>query len=233
MSSEQHVLIERVGARVEIVLNRPERKNAIVQALALQLRVAFDEIGSDPSVGCIVLRGAGGSFCSGMDLKVSGADLSSERVTAWVGVHQALYRCRVPVVVALERFAINAGAALLFAGDLAVAGESSFAQVSEIAMGVGAPMCQAWLHLRHSVAVGDRVTLLGDRIPAAELHRLGLVTEVVADDQVVARARELADRIAGHPSSGREAVGSIWRRLRSDLVDPDEWFASMASGGWT
>lgn len=229
MSTEQHVLIERDGARVEIVLNRPERKNAVVQSLAVQLRDAIVAVGSDPEVGCIVLRGAGGSFCSGMDLKVSGPDLANEPVTAWVGVHQALYRCPVPVVVGLERFAINAGAALLFAGDLSVAGESSFAQVSEIAMGVGAPMCQAWLHLRHSVAVGDRVTLIGDRIPAVELLRLGLVNEVVPDDQVVARARELADRIAGHPPAGRRAVGAIWRRLRSNPADPDAWFASLAS----
>ena len=60
MSTAQHVLIERDGARVEIVLNRPERKNAVVQSLAVQLRDAIDEVGADPTVGCIVLRGAGG-----------------------------------------------------------------------------------------------------------------------------------------------------------------------------
>jgi enoyl-CoA hydratase/carnithine racemase len=53
---------------------------------------------------------------------------------------------------------------------------------------------------------------------------------VVPDDQVVTRARELADRIAGHPLAGRRAVGAIWRRLRSDPADPDAWFASLAAG---
>ena len=229
MNSPDHVLIETAGPRVDIVLNRPERKNAVVQLLAEQLRDAITAVGSDPAVGCIVLRGAGGSFCSGMDLKASGPDLSNEPITAWVGVHQAIYRCPVPIVVALERFAINAGAALALSGNLVVAGESSFLQVSEIAMGVGAPMCQAWLHLRHSPAVADRVSLLGDRIGADEMLRLGLATQVVPDAEVVERARELADRIAGFPASGRRSVGAIWRKLR-EIEDADAWFASLLKG---
>lgn len=229
MSIEELVLVERSGQRVDIVLNRPERKNAITQGLAVQLRDAVDAVGSDPGVGCIVLRGAGGAFCSGIDLKAAGPDLKNEPITAWFAVHAAVYRCQVPIVVALERFAINAGAALALAGNLVVAGQTSFLQVSEIAMGVGAPMCQAWLHLRHGAAVGDRVSLLGDRIPADELVRLGIVTEVVPDERVVARATELADRIAGFPPEGRRAVTGIWKRLRGELADPDAWFGELAS----
>lgn len=229
-STSPTVLVERHGARAEVVLHRPERKNAIVQQMAIELRDAIHAVGDDPSVGCIVLRGSGGAFCSGMDLKAAGPDLRSEPVSAWVEVHTALYRCPVPVVVALERFAINAGAALVLAANIVVAGESSFVQVSERAMGVPAPMCQAWLHLRHSPAVADRVTLLADRIPADESLRLGLITEVVPDDQVVARAQELADRVAGHPSTGRAGVAAVWRDLRGTLDDPDAWFTALAAG---
>lgn len=228
--SDPTVLIERHGARADLVLHRPERKNAVVQQMAVELRDALHTVGDDPSVACIVLRGSGGAFCSGMDLKAAGADLQAEPVTAWVEVHTAIYRCPVPIVVALERFAINAGAALVLAANVVVAGESSFLQVSEMAMGVPAPMCQAWLHLRHSPAVADRVTLLTDRIPAAESLRLGLVSEVVADDQVVARAHELADRIAAYPASGRAGVAAVWRDLRGTLDDPDAWFTALAAG---
>lgn len=228
--SDSTILIERHGARADIVLHRPERKNAVVQQMAVELRDVIRSLGDDPSVACIVLRGAGGSFCSGMDLKAAGPDLKAEPVSAWVEVHTAIYRCHVPIVVALERFAINAGAALVLAANLVVAGESSFVQVSEMAMGVPAPMCQAWLHLRHSPSVADRVTLLTDRISAAESVRLGLVTEVVPDDEVVARAQELADRIAGYPVSGRLGVDMVWRRLRGELDDPDAWFTWLAAG---
>lgn len=225
MSTKSLVLIERHGLRVDVVLNRPERKNAITASLAAELRDAFVSLAEEADLGCILLRGAGGAFCSGMDLKAAGVDLSAEPIDAWLEVHQAINRCQVPIVVGLERYAINAGAALAFSADLVVAGESSFLQVSEIAMGVGAPMCQAWLHLRHSAAVGSRVTLLGDRIAAPELLRLGLVSEVVADELVLTRVAEMADRIAGHPTRGRQAVGAIWRMVRSTA--DDEFFAKL------
>lgn len=228
--SDSTVLLERLGARADLVLHRPERKNAIVQQMAVELRDAVHALSADPTVACIVLRGSGGAFCSGMDLKAAGPDLKAEPLGAWVEVHTAIYRCPVPIVVALERYAINAGAALVLASNLAVAGASSFLQVSEMAMGVPAPMCQAWLHLRHSPAVADRVLLLADRIPAAEALRLGLVTEVVPDDQVVTRAQELADRIAAYPAAGRAGVAAVWRDLRGELDDPDAWFTALAAG---
>jgi 2-(1,2-epoxy-1,2-dihydrophenyl)acetyl-CoA isomerase len=229
MTDEPPVRTERIGGRLEIVLNRPARRNAVTPALSHALRDAVVAAGDDPDVGCVVLRGAGGTFCSGLDLGDPGAAPGDPAArAAWVAVHQAIHRSPVPMVVALERFAINAGAALALAADLVVAGESAVLQVGEIALGLAAPMCQAWLHLRHAPAVGDRVTLLGDRIAAPELLRLGLVTEVVADDAVVERARALADRIAGHPAEGRRAIRSTWVRLRGGPPDPDAWFAAVA-----
>lgn len=216
------------GGRLEIVLNRPERKNAVNSELAVALGEAFDEASRRDDIGCILLRGAGGAFCSGLDVAAPGAAPVAAPVDAWIAAHVARYRCRVPVVVALERYAINAGAALALSAEIVVAGESSFLQTSEIALGMAAPMCQAWLHLRHSPAAGDRLTLLGDRVPAAELLRLGVATEVVADDHVLVRARELADRIAAHPAAGRAAIATTWRRLRGELDDPSAWFRGVA-----
>ena len=221
------VLVERTGPRLDIVLNRPERRNAVTRSLARQLHTAITDASNDADVRAIVLRGAGGCFCSGMDLKAAGQDLADEPRQPWTQVHAAIYACPVPIVIALERFAINAGAALVLGADLTVCGEGAFLQVSEIAMGVAAPMNQAWLHLRHSAAVADRITLIGDRIPAAELLRLGLVTEVVADDQVTARAQELADRIASHPPKGLAGIRSVAARLSPPISDPYAYFASL------
>ena len=148
-------------------------------------------------------------------------------MTAWPLVHAALYRCPVPVVLAMEKYAINAGAALVLASNVVVAGETSFMQVSEIQIGVPAPMNQAWLHLRHSPAVADHLTLRAERMSAEELLRLGVVTEVVADDAVLARANELGDRIAAFPESGRRGVAHVWRKLRGELDNPEEWFAGL------
>jgi enoyl-CoA hydratase/carnithine racemase len=221
------VLVQRHGARVDIVLNRPERKNSITEELAAELKAALLEVGQDSTVGCILLRGADGAFCSGIDLRDAGDGTKPKPLTSWTGVHAAMYSSRTPIVVAIERFAINAGAALALGGHVAVMGEGAFLQVSEASIGVPAPMCQAWLHLKHSPAVGDRVTLLTDRISAAECLSLGLVAEVVADGQVVARATELAERIAGYPATGRNGVARVWKMLRGEISNPEQWFADL------
>ena len=72
------LLVERFGARADIVLNRPERRNAVTRSLASQLKAAIVEAANDVEVRAIVLRGAGGCFCSGMDLKAAGDDLADE-----------------------------------------------------------------------------------------------------------------------------------------------------------
>lgn len=224
---ERSVLVDREGARVDLILNRPERKNSLTAEMAAELRDAVVTVNSDPTVGCVVIRGAAGVFCSGIDLKAAGDGTKPAPMAAWPGVHAALYRCKVPVVLALEKYAINAGAALVLAANVVVAGESSFLQVSEIQIGVAAPMNQAWLHLRHSAAVADHVTLRSERIPAGDLLRLGIVTEVVPDDSVLPRAHEIADRIASYPDSGRRGIAAVWKRLRGEIENPEEWFAGL------
>lgn len=221
------VLLERGAGRANIILNRPERRNSVTPELAEGLRDALREANADPGVGCIVLQGSGGAFCSGIDLAAAGDAGLPRPIEAWPAVHAAIYSSRVPVVVALERFAINAGAAFVLAADLAVAGESSFLQISEAAMGLAAPMNQAWLHLRHTRAAADRLTLLADRVPAGELLRLGVVTEVVADEGVLARANEIAERIAAYPASGRDGLRRVWSALGTPLEDPEGFFAAL------
>jgi len=221
------VLVERHDGRVNIILNRPERKNSLTAPMVEELRDALAAVSGDPTVGCVVLQGAEGVFCSGIDLKAAGDGTRPAPMTAWPLVHAALYRCPVPVVLAMERYAINAGASLVLASNVVVAGQNSFLQVSEMQIGVAAPMNQAWLHLRHSAAVADHLTLRAERIAAAELLRLGVVTEVVEDSTVLTRANELADRIASYPASGRDGVAAVWRRLRGTLDDPESWFTSL------
>ena len=110
---EPVVLVERTGNRVNIILNRPERKNSVTAELAEQLRDAFVAVNADPSVGCVVLQGAGGFFCSGIDLKAAGDGQKPAPLLAWPSVHAEIHKCTVPVVLALEKYAINAGAALV------------------------------------------------------------------------------------------------------------------------
>lgn len=230
MASEPLVVVERQGARADVVLNRPERKNSITPELAVELRDALVRLGNDQSVGAIVLRGNGGFFCSGIDLKAAGDGQKPSRIDAWPDVQAAIMSSHAPIVVALEKYAINAGAALVLGAHLTVMGETAFLQVGERAIGVAAPACQAWLALRHSAAVADRLTLMADRVAAADCLRMNLVSETVPDAEVAARAVEIADAIAAHPESGRRAVETVWARLREPITDPVAWFRDKY--GW-
>jgi enoyl-CoA hydratase/carnithine racemase len=226
------VLLERHEGWAEIVLNRPERRNAIDGTLADGLHEVLATVRADDTLRAVVLRGAGGAFCSGLDLKAFGATPTPAWVPGfgahWRAVHVALASLRPVLLVALERFAINGGAALVLAGDLAVCGEGAFLQVAEIRLGMAAPNNLAWLRLRHTEAVAARLVLTGDRVGAAELLRLGVVSEVLADDAVLARCRERAADLASLPAAGVAAMKSSMRAAFMG-TSPEAWFAGFAA----
>ncbi|RCW63619.1 enoyl-CoA hydratase/isomerase family protein [Pseudorhodoferax soli] len=209
------VLLEKHPGWCELILNRPDRKNAVEGTLASALKDAIAQIEEDQDIRAVVLRGAGGAFCSGLDTKAFSAEPKPDWVAGWPSlwesVHTALVSSKKVWLVALERYAINGGAALALAGDLMVCGRSAFLQVGEISIGMAAPRIAAWLALRHSEAVAARLCLTAERIPADDLVRLGIGTECVEDDQVLARTRERATAIAAFPANAVAAVKSGMR----------------------
>ncbi len=231
--SDDPILIERPAERVaHLVLNRPERRNALVGPLADRMGDAIDALSVDDSVSVIVIRGAGGAFCSGLDLKEFNLDPQPDWVPEfgekWRRVHRALFNSDRIIIGALERAAVNGGAALALACDFLIAGDESFLQVGEIQQGMAAPMNIAWLRLRHSEALAGRVALLGDRILGPELVRLGIAHTSVPDDGVVAASDELAVRLAAHDPIGARRIKSSLRRTGIDET-ADEWFAKALS----
>lgn len=202
------VLLQRHAGWAEVVLNRPARRNAVDMSLARALGDAIETLAADDSVRAVLLRGADGAFCSGLDLQALQAERGGLAAFAplWERVHLGLLQSRKAWIVALERHAINGGAALALAGDLLVCGAGAFLQIGEIRLGMAAPRNADWLALRHSEAVSARLCLLGDRVPAPELLRLGIATELVEDAEVLDRARGLAATIGGFPADGVAAI---------------------------
>ena len=218
------------GGVAEIVLNRPARRNAVTGPLAERLHAVIVAAAEDDDVAVLLLRGAGGAFCSGLDLGEFRADPPPDWMPAfgglWLDVHAALYDCPKPIVAALERFAINAGAALALSADLLVAGEEAFLHVGEIQMGMAAPMNMAWLRLRHPESVAARLAVVGRRYTGPELEQMGVAHEVTADDEVLNRARELSATIAGYPPNGVRSIKQAVLRGRA-TASGHEWFARI------
>ena len=210
----------------EIVLNRPAVKNAIDGSLGIALAQALLEASADEDNRVLLLRGAGGAFCSGLDLKAFNAEPApawlGEFQAIWRAAHRALFDAPVPVVGALERYAINGGAALALACDLLVTGEDAFLQVGEAQIGMAAPYNLAWMSLRHSEALMAEVALQGERIAGTELVSMGIAQHCVADAEVLAAAQALCEKLAGYPEGGlRRIKAGLRARLATDA---DAWF---------
>ena len=108
---QPEVLVSVDDGVASIILNRPARKNAITGPMMDRLAEAFQEAAVRDDVGAVLFHGADGGFCSGLDLGEYNADPPpawlSTSLDSLVAAHRAIYACPVPVVGALERFAIN------------------------------------------------------------------------------------------------------------------------------
>lgn len=226
---------DRDGVAI-IELHRPHRKNAIVAPMLDELTAHVEAASASDSTGVVLLCGAGGAFCSGLDL----TEYNADPPPAWLptasrslkAAHVALGACPKPVVVALERFAINGGAAFALAGDLIVAGRDAWLQVGEARLGMNAPMNLAWLVARYPMATVLQIVLPGARLTGGDLLRLGIAHEVVDDDQVRVRAEALAAEIASFPAGSARRLKQSALQLANHLpatTITSEWFDRAAA----
>lgn len=219
---EGPVLVERIGHVGRITLNRPDARNAIDHALSLALGEALRRLDGDPGIRAIVIQGAGKGFCAGQDLKAlaAGEPLGVPERPEWGYAGVARHSIDTPTVAAVHGYAFGGGLEIALSCDLIVIGESARLGLPEVTLGLfaaagGVPRIAQ--HLPPKVAA--RMVLTGEPMGAEEAGRLGLVSEVVQDDAVAARALEIAERIASH---GPLAVQASKRILR-DLAHADTW----------
>jgi 2-(1,2-epoxy-1,2-dihydrophenyl)acetyl-CoA isomerase len=213
---------EREGGIVTLILDRPERRNAIDVPLWRALAAALGEIRERESDRVVLLTGAGGSFCAGGDLSGAAPDApgrSGDPVEAALRAMResvgaaclALHELPQPVIAAVEGSAAGAGANLAFACDLVVAArDARFGQVF-VRRALPVDSGGSWLLPRLvGLQRAKRLALLGDWLPAPEARDLGLVSELVGTGEALPRARELAARLVG---SSPRALAWIKRNL--------------------
>lgn len=209
------VRVEAHGGWGELILDRPQRRNALAGSMVTALHAGLKELLAG-GARAVLLRGEGGAFCSGLDLDAFAVSPPPSWRAGWAGAwtafHRELYNCPAVIVGALERFAINAGASLALACDLLVVGEGAYLLVGEAAMGMHAPMNLAWLRIRTSEAVAAQLALGAQRVRAAELSRLGLAYTLAPDPNVVAEASALTARLAAYPGNGLASIKAALRR---------------------
>ena len=200
------LLVTRDGSVATLTLNRPDVGNAIDIALADAILAAALECDADDSIRCVVLTGAGRTFCAGGDVAAfaaAGADAPAliRRLTA--SLHMAvarLLRMRKPVITAVNGAAAGAGIGLAVLGDVALAAQTSRFVMGYDALGVTPDAGASWLLPRLiGLRQAQRMMLLGEHLDAANAERVGLITRVVPNAALAGEAQSLAARMALGP----------------------------------
>jgi len=210
---------------VVATLNRPERLNAVNARMHTELsRIAY-EFDADPSMTVLVITGAGRSFCSGGDFSDDPiGDDNAPMMLEGRRIVDHLLECRKPVISAVKGYAMGLGATLALLCDVVFAGRSAVFADTHVSIGLGAgDGGQVIWPLLMGVNRAKYFLMTGDRVPADEAERLGLVNFVVDDDEVLARAIELAHRLASGPLDAIMASKvpiNHWLRAHSAQILP-------------
>jgi enoyl-CoA hydratase len=219
MGDSPHLLIEREGAVVTLIMNRPASRNAMDLEMLARMADAWDAIDADPEVRVAILTGAGGHFSSGSDLKAmaSGqndpvwqARFTQDRDLHWKALLRH-YRLKKPLVAAVEGTCVAGGTEILQATDIRIAAESAKFGVSEARWGLF-PLGGSTVRLRRQIPYCRAMDILltGRHVPAREALEMGLIGRVVPDGQALTVAKQVAAQIA---ENGPIAVQAIKRSV--------------------
>jgi enoyl-CoA hydratase/carnithine racemase len=221
----QCVRTDRIGKHIAVItLNRPAVRNAVNQAVAVEVNRFVLSTESDPKIRVVIITGAGTTFCSGGDLKEISETRNQHipRHGGFAGLTEA--RRTKPWIAAVNGSAFGGGVEIMLACEMAVISETAQLAIPEvrrglIALGGGAIR----LPNRIPAAIAAEILITGDPISAQRAYELGLVNRVVRADLVMNESQKLAESVASNsPYSVREtlrllhaAVGrpfdEIWR----------------------
>jgi 2-(1,2-epoxy-1,2-dihydrophenyl)acetyl-CoA isomerase len=201
------------GAVATITLNRPAARNALTAEMKEALLAAVRRCGSDAAVRAVLLTGAGPAFCAGQDLREH-ADLLESGGTPLdtVRLHYnpiitAITSMPKPVIAAVNGAAAGAGAGLAFACDFRIAGRGASLLMAFARVGLGADSGTSWtLQRLAGIATATELLMLAEPVTAERALSLGLFSSVVADEDLVAAAGELAAKLAAGPTLAYGAI---------------------------
>ena len=221
----RHLLLTRSPDRhvITVILNRPEQHNAMNTAMGEDLLACFDALARDPDARAVVFTGAGDkAFCAGGDLKERNGMTDAGWRAQHVIFEQAalrVLRCPMPVIAAVEGFALAGGCELAILSDFIVASETAVFGVPETTLGIFPGIGGTQLLPRILGApLAKELIFTGRRLKADEAKAVGLINHLVPAGQARAKAAEVAATIAKNgPIAVRQAKKAIAYGSETDL----------------
>lgn len=203
MNSFEHIKFEKQGAIAKIELNRPDAANGLDTLMASELKQAARLCDGDPELKAVILSASGRFFCAGGDIKqmLSQGDAVGDAIKSLADdLHSAisiLSRMQAALIVAVNGVAAGAGFSIALVGDIVLAGESASFTMAYTRAGL-CPDGSSSYFLPRLVGLrrAQELMLTNRTLSAAEACELGLVTRVVADDELQAEADKVARELA-------------------------------------
>lgn len=240
MVGTEHLTVRREGATLVLTLNRPEAKNALSLPMLVGLYDGWVEADEDDAVRSIVVTGAGGAFCAGMDLKALAGDKGMvgqeyrDRLKADPDLHwKAMlrhHRPRKPVLAAVEGYCVAGGTEILQGTDIRVAGESATFGLFEVKRGLF-PIGGSTVRLQRQIPRTHALEMLltGRPYSAREAVGVGLIGHVVPDGTALTKALEIAEKINECGPLAVEAVkASVYET--AEMTEADGLAAELKRG---
>ena len=222
MNDPKQILVQRDGYVARVIINRPERRNAISLAAWQSLAAAFDNLDADPEVRVVVLTGAGDrAFCAGNDISEFAEKRSTpEQFAVYDGVVEHTYdvirSIEKPIVARVRGFAVGGGFELMQLCDLQIAGAGARFAMTPARLGLGYKLEDVQLLVdRIGPRAAREMLFTGRLFDAEEAERMGLVTRVVPDEDLDAAVDACAAEItANAPLSIRAVKVAIGEALK-------------------
>jgi enoyl-CoA hydratase/carnithine racemase len=212
------VLVTRTGHVLEILFNRPEKKNALTGAMYAAVVEAFHRADADAAIRVVLLSGAGDSFTAGNDITDFQSRATTSEASPASPFLAALSSLATPLVAAVNGAAIGVGTTMLAHADLVIAARSARFVMPFTSLGLVPEAASSLLFPR---LVGRQrasaLLLLGEPMDAATAHDWGLVNQVVDDAELMATARGLASRLAALPPEAVRQTKDLIRNGRDDV----------------
>ncbi|WP_406256353.1 crotonase/enoyl-CoA hydratase family protein [Streptomyces nigra] len=239
MGGTEHLTLRREGATLVLTLDRPEARNALSLPMLVGLHDGWAEADADDTIRSIVLTGAGGAFCAGMDLKaLAGDGMAGEgyrdRLRADPDLHwKAMlrhHRPRKPVIAAVEGYCVAGGTEILQGTDIRVAGESAVFGLFEVRRGLF-PIGGSTVRLPRQIPRTHALEMLltGRPYSAREAAAIGLIGHVVPDGTALDKALEIAERVNACAPLAVEAVkASVYET--AEMTETDGLAAELTRG---
>ena len=223
------LLYEKEDRVAILTLNRPEQRNAFDYTMARELRQAWEAIKADPEITCTILTGAGEkALCTGVDVAAVSAEGGFDRKAEpgpaedppFLRMTAIQNQCWKPVITAVNGMVCGGGLHFIADSDIIVCAEHATFFDTHVKIGVISGLEPVGLARRVPLEAVLRLAFFGgsERMTAEEALRLGLVGEVVPRSSLMARAREIAGKIAAHsPTALARSKQAIWQSLDKGL----------------